>query len=172
MRGGAGLARTLLLLSLGVAGCGPWGPQGILAGGPFLGVAETGAVTDWSFSDAHPTIAVETRDGWLRHSVTVLCMAHGGHLYLPSRWGGRKRWVRDLGNDPRLRVRIGERIIAGRAQRVTDPEEADAVARVLLRKYVGLDAERANWLLEPPPAGDDRADVWLFRVDAPGEEAP
>src|SRR5947209_2578352 len=42
-------------------------------------------VTDWSFTDKHPTIYIQTRSGYLLpHSVTITCVAHDGQLYLTS----------------------------------------------------------------------------------------
>jgi len=67
-----------LLLALLASGCGPWGPQGVFAGGPFAGVDEQAFPKDWSFSDAHPLIAIETRGALFRHSVTILCVAAEG----------------------------------------------------------------------------------------------
>ena len=36
------------------------------------------------------------------------------------------------------------------------------------RKYLGIEAEHARALLEPPAPGDDRAEVWLFRIESIG----
>ena len=57
-------------LALLVSGCGPWGPQGVFPGGPFAAGAEEPFPADWSFSDAHPLVAIETR-GSFRHAVTI-----------------------------------------------------------------------------------------------------
>jgi hypothetical protein len=84
-----------------------------------------------------------------------------------ARHAPRKRWVRNVEADPRVRLRIGDVLYAGRAVRVTDQAEADAVARASLRKHVGLDAQGARALLGPPPPGDDRAELWTWRVDPP-----
>jgi hypothetical protein len=43
---------VVLLVTL-AAGCGPWGPF----------------PADWSFSDAHPLIAIETHGPLIRHAV-------------------------------------------------------------------------------------------------------
>jgi len=158
--------RDLALALLGavlLSGCGPWGPLGILAGGPFLGSARP-APDDWSFTDAYPLIAVETRGPWYRHTVTILCASDGGDLYLMARHAPRKKWVQNVMRDGRIRLEIGGELYAARAVRVTDPESGDAVARAVLRKYIGIDAEHAHLLAGPPAEGDDRAEVWAFRV--------
>ena len=148
--GGRSAARALLgaMLLLGT-GCGPWGPQGILPGGPFLGDADAGPVADWSFTDAHMLIGIETRGRWFRHSVTILCVAADGTLYVMARHAPTKRWVRDVGADPRVRLRIGDRLYEGRAVRILEGAEADAVARAFLRKYVGIEAPEARALPGP-----------------------
>ncbi|MDX1650182.1 MAG: nitroreductase/quinone reductase family protein [Myxococcota bacterium] len=160
-------ARALPLALACVLGCGPWGPQGILPGGPFVGSARTEPVADWSFTDAHPLIAIETRGRLLRHSVTILCVQADGDLYVMARHAPRKRWVRNVEADPRVRLEIGDALYAGRAVRVTEQAEADAVAEAMLRKYVGLDAARARFLMGPPPPGDDRAELWMWRIEPP-----
>jgi hypothetical protein len=164
-----------LVLGLAAAGalsaCGPWGPQGIFAGGPFLGTAEARFPDDWSFSDDQMLVAIETRGRWLRHSVTILCVAADGKLYVMSRHAPHKRWVQDIVRDPRVRLRVGARLYEGRAVRVdADPAERDvaaAVARAFLRKYVGIDAPDARPVPGAPAPGDDRAEVWTWRIDPP-----
>jgi hypothetical protein len=156
-----------VLLALG---CGPWGPQGILAGGPLLGAASARFPGDWSFSDAHPLVAIETRGALLRHAVTILCVAAGGRLYVMARHAPTKRWVQNVGRDPRVRLRVGDEVYAGRAVRIGAGPEGDAVARAFLRKYVGIEADEARPLLGPHAAGDDHAEVWTWRID-PSEPA-
>ena len=94
-----------------------------------------GAVDDWSFSEAFPEIAVETRTWYaIRHSVTTVCAARGESLYVPSLYleGGSfpdaRFWNRNVVRDPKVRVRIGERIYERRAVRV---EEAGEIGRAL-----------------------------------------
>jgi hypothetical protein len=156
--------RTILPLLAAVA-CGPWGPQGIVAGGPFLGEAQP-LPADASFTDEHMLIAIETRRGWLRHSVTILCVSADGKLYVMARHAPRKRWVQDIMLDPRVRLEIGGRLYAGRATRVDGTPDADAaVAHAFLRKYVGVEVEHARFLAGTPSDGDDHAEMWNFRID-------
>ena len=74
-----------LALGLLLAACGPQGPMGILPGGPLAGEVVPGPIDDWSFTDDQATVAIETRGDLVDHSVTVLCTAYAGHLYVPSR---------------------------------------------------------------------------------------
>jgi len=167
-------AQLLLALALGglavaLCGCGPWGPQGIVAGGPFLGEVEP-TPADWSFTDAHPLVAIETRGRWFRHSVTILCVSADGKLYVMARHAPTKRWVREAVADPRVRVEIGGKLYAGRAVRIDDQPgagEGDSpVAQAFLLNYVGIEAEHARSLVGPP-GSDDRAELWTFRIDPP-----
>jgi hypothetical protein len=160
-----GLGALLLL-----AGCGPWGPQGLFAGGPYLGADVRPFPADWSFSDAHMLAGIETRGESFRHSVTILCVAAEGHLYVMARHAPRKRWVRNAVRDPRVRIAVGDELYEGRAVRLDgDPDdpESRAVVRAFLRKYVGIDAPGARGLPGPPGPGEDRAEVWTFRIDPP-----
>ena len=149
-----------------LAACGPWGPKGIIAGGPLLGA--TGPTPDdWSFTDAHPLVAIETRGRFFRHSVTILCVAADGDLYVMARHAPTKRWIQNLRVDPRVRLDIGGKLYEGRAVRVRAMDGERGVARAFLRKYIGVEAEGAQSLEGPPGPGDDHAEVWTFRIDPP-----
>ena len=117
----AGVAGLLL------SGCGPWGPLGVLAGGPFFGSAEP-TPDDWSFTDGHPLIAVETRGERYRHTVTILCVSDGGRLYLMARHAPRKKWIQNMLRDPRIRLEIGGELSEARATRVRAAPRAAAGA--------------------------------------------
>ncbi|MCP5070539.1 MAG: hypothetical protein GY946_28570 [bacterium] len=140
--------------------------MGIVPGGPLAGTLVGSPIADWSFTDEHATIAIETRGSWIDHSVTVLCTAQGGNLYIPSRHAPNKRWVQNILGDPHVRIGVDDRIYPARAIRVTDPGEAEAAARAQLRKYLGLEAETVRPLHGPPEPGDDRAEVWMFRIES------
>jgi hypothetical protein len=161
------LASALLLaVALSLAACGPWGPKGTIAGGPLAGDMQP-TPSDWSFTDAHPLIAIETRGAWFRHSVTILCVAADGKLYVMARHAPTKRWIQNVLADPRVRVAIGDAIYEGRAVRVDESQQDLGIARAFLRKYVGVEAEHARALGGAPAPGEDRAEVWSFRIDPP-----
>jgi hypothetical protein len=162
---------AFLALATLLCACGPWGPQGIFAGGPYLGAAEP-LPADASFADPEPLIGIETRSGWLRHSVTILCLVSDGRLYVMARHAPTKRWVRDVVADPRVRLEIGGRLYAARAVRVDGSADEDArIARAFLRKYVGVDVDAARFLAGPAKGSDDHAEIWSFRIDPPAEGA-
>ncbi len=156
------LAACLLLPA-----CGPWGPQGAFPGGPFLGASQDRTPGDWSFTDDYELVAIETRGPLFRHSVTILCVSAGGKLYVMARHPEGKRWVQNVMRDPRVRLAIGDRIYDGQAVRVDEARDGAKVARAFLRKYAGLDAPHAHALGGEPAPGDDRTDIWTFRIDPP-----
>jgi hypothetical protein len=158
-----------LLISTTLA-CGPQGPLGVIPGGPLAGDVVKQSVPDWRFTDDDVTVAIETRGAWIDHSVTVMAMTDGPHLYVPSRQGYRKSWVQNIGRDPHVRIGVDGRIYHGRAVRVLDPVEADRAARSLIRKYLGLKFDEVQALLDPPAEGDDHIEVWYFRIESLGEE--
>jgi hypothetical protein len=106
------------------------------------GEVETAPVTDWSFTDGQREIFLETRTWYgLRHSVTVVCAAHDGALYVPSLYYGggefpdERHWHRNVARDPRVRIEIGGRLYERRAVLVTDPAEWNAVLASFAQKF-------------------------------------
>jgi hypothetical protein len=99
-------------------------------------------ISDWSFTDTHPTIFVQTRSWYgLPHSVTTSCVAWDGRLYLTSvyRPGGRfpqdRLWNRNIVRDPRVRLKIGDEVFDRTVALVTDPAEKGAVLAAKAKKY-------------------------------------
>jgi len=123
------------------------------------GDAVTAPVSDWAFTDAYPTIFVQTRSWYgLPHSVTVTCTAYDGHLYLtavypPGREFPRGRlWNKNVMRDPHVRLKIGAKVYAAALALVTDGPEKDAVLAAKAKKYLRL-------------AGADKNRVHVFRVE-------
>lgn len=137
-----------------------WGPCGPIPGGEISGQAVTEPVTDWTFTNDHSNIQVETRPED-PYSVTTWCFTDGPHLYVPSRGAARKPWVENVTADPRVRLRIGDKIYSGRAVRITDGEERKRIAHRLTEKYL-----LAHWGLDPDKP-EEYEDTWFFRIDPP-----
>jgi hypothetical protein len=123
------------------------------------GEVVTVPVTDWSFTDAQQTIFVQTRAWYgLPHSVTTVCVAHDGHLYLTSTYRPglvfpRDRlWNDNVMRDPRVRLQIAGRLYDERLALVTDPAEKNAALEAKARKYPRLPAV-------------DKSQVYVFRVE-------
>ncbi len=138
MRGPRAAITIACLSAMSLVACEPEDrrPGLWLSGEP---VAET--VTDWSFTDDIPEIFIETRTWYgVPHSVTVTCVALGDTLYVPSiyprdaAYPEARLWNRNLVRDPRVRLKIGERVYERRAVLVEDPAEWSAVLAAFTRK--------------------------------------
>lgn len=163
-RSGVGRAGRLLLgavLVTGLAGCEP---QDRRPGLGLSGEEVEGPVEDWSFSDEHPEIFVETRTWYgIPHSVTTVCAVHDGTLYVPSlfregSYPDGKYWTSNVARDPRVRLKIGDRLYERRAVLVMDPEERKKVLAAFARKYPFWRQLRAT-----PEA--DRPELVFFRME-------
>lgn len=128
--------------------------------GPIAGKRLTGEVasaTDWAFTDGHMLVKVETRPDD-PHSVTTLCFTHEGSLYVPAMDGAGKTWTRYVIEDPRVRIKVGDRIYAGRATRITDPSMGEPLFSAAAAKYPRIAERRGD---ETP----DLERIWVFRID-------
>jgi hypothetical protein len=134
--GGLVLALVLLLVVARIVGFNP----GATAPGLWLsGEVLTEPVTDWSFGAKVPGLtAVETRQWFLpmlAHSVTVARFHHKGRLYLFSGYPAGvelpdgRHWNVNVLADPRVRVRIGDKLYDVKLVYVTDPVEREDVLR-------------------------------------------
>jgi hypothetical protein len=154
----AALATALVL-------CGCIDPKDRRPGLWLSGEVETAPVTDWSFTDAQREIFVETRTWYgIPHSVTTVVVAHNGTLYVPSLYYGggefpnARFWHRNIARDPRVRLKIGDRIYERRAVHVEDPAEWNEVLAAFARKL-------PFWkeLADKPEA--DRPKIEFVRMD-------
>ena len=157
------LAVAVLAIAL-LAGCAPRDrrPGLWLSGEP-----APGPVADWSFTDEVPEIFVETRTWYgVPHSVTTVCAAEGGALYVPSLYfeegdfPDARFWNRNAVRDPRVRLQIGGRLYERRAVVVDDEAERAVALSAFARKY-------PFWhdLAGKPEAERPRA--YFFRMDPP-----
>lgn len=122
----------LLLLSLRIAGLNPKGPR---PGLWLSGTIATTAVADWSFSDQYSMIQVQTRPWYfVPHSVTIFCASYENRLYLQALG---KTWKGYVLRDPRVRIKIADRLYDGTAVPVTDQREYLGVAQSMKNKYGG-----------------------------------
>ncbi len=102
----------------------------------------TDPVTDWSFTENHQEIFVQTRTPYLiPHSVTTYCAVYDGHLYEFSAYyqGGvfqdQRGWNRNVMRDPRVRLKIGDRLFDQTVSHVTDPDTHEAVHASFVAMY-------------------------------------
>src|SRR5437867_119671 len=73
------------------------------------------------------------------HTIEIWYAVNEGHLYMLSGGMERADWVRNLTKEPRVRVRVGNQELPGRAYVVDDPDEDAVARRVVLAKYQGED---------------------------------
>jgi hypothetical protein len=118
----------------------------------------TTPVTDWSFTDAFPNIQIETRTWYfLPHSVRTFIARNEGQLYLFSeyfapepgqpdlrdRFPEARFWNRMVLRDPRIRVKIGNRLFKMRAYPLTDPSGMEVARLGFLSKYPDIRGQEA-----------------------------
>ena len=130
-------------------------------------------VTDWSFTDAIPTIQIETRTWYvLPHFVRTYIARNGAELYLFSEYFAPKPGQRDYRNDfpkarfwnrmvvrdPRIRVKIGDRLFEMRAYPLGDSSDAAAARQAFLDKYPDVKKEQ-----ESPESR--RSKLYFFRLE-------
>jgi len=140
-----------LLAALVTLACGPIGP---IPGGRLSGELETTVPSDWSFTDAHDTVQLET-GGADPYSVNVWATAMRGDLYIAAGSGAESRWARNIEADPKVRLRVEGGVYELRAVRVplTPEIERDFLAAV-----------QAKYDFERDPEDED--DAWLYRMEA------
>ena len=130
---------ALLLIALGLAGCIQ--PKDRRPGLWLPGEVVSQPVQDWSFTDEHKEIYVQTRNLLgLAHSVTIVCTQIDGQLYIGTRNPTEKRWVGHLERSPDVRLGIGGKLYDQRLEVVEDTREQEAVYAAYRGKYSWPDA--------------------------------
>ena len=139
------------------------GPIAIIAGGPFTsGELVSGPEPDWSF--VRDVREVEFQLLEPARSRTTWILHHEGKAYIPcgymTTWWGRlwKQWPREAEKDPRIVLRIGDRLYERRLVRIRDGAVVAPLLVELGRKYAGgreipLEAVTTGnlWLYELAP---------------------
>jgi hypothetical protein len=94
----------------------------------------TTPVSDWSFTDQIPQIKIQTQSPFiLPHSVIIWCAVYNGNLYVTSYRG--RQWVENIVRDPRVRLKIGDKVFDRTLSLVDDPAEKAAVLEAKGKKY-------------------------------------
>jgi hypothetical protein len=152
--GRSGVLSVVLVVQL--LGCGPIGP---LSGGRLSGEIGPRGVVSWKFAAGEETAQLETRPAD-PHSVNIWFVALGPNLYVPTSMilgpkdPTERGWVGNVSGDPRVRIRLGDRVYERIAIRVEDAGEYDRARGALEAKY-DLD----------PSERDSEREVWIFRLD-------
>lgn len=149
--------RAVLVLALPVLlGIGPCssGPAFMerIPGGVLTGAVVGGEINDWSFVEAVGLCQLETRPGF-PHSLTVNCFNDGPDLYVGCMSCAGKTWSAYVSNDPRARIKIGDKVYPVTMNRIMTREEMQAPWLNRWRKTRGDE--------NAPPIPDS---YWLFRL--------
>ncbi len=115
------------------AACAAVGPIGCLHGGRLDGETVVAPVEDWSFTHDVQKIQVETHPDD-PYSVNVWCVAKGPNLWVTA-GSHSSEWAQNALADPRVRVRVGDKLYERRAVPVTDPTEVELVLSLYEEKY-------------------------------------
>ena len=102
----------------------------------------TTPMTDWSFIDSIREIQVRTRTSYLiPHTINTDVARVGGQVYLysiytnPDRFPEEMFWHRNVVRDPRVRMKIGDRLFDMRVYHLTDPSQVKVVRQAFIIKY-------------------------------------
>ena len=151
-----------LVLALSLAGCVD--PKDRRPGLRLSGETVSEAVTDWSFTDEHLEVLLETQTWYgIPHSVTTVCAGQGDKLYVPSvyfeggAWG-EKFWNRNVARDPNVRMKLGDRVYPLVAVVVEDPAELQSALALLAEKY-------PLWKDQLSKPESERFDMAMVRMD-------
>lgn len=133
---GAAALRVGLAAWLALAAAGCFGPDDRRPGLALTGEVAESVPEDWSFTDAHPEIAIEVSPPYLiPHSVTIWCAQVDGDLYVAARNPEDKRWPGWVEDEPRVRLGIGDTVYEVRLHRLDDPERIARVREAYAAKY-------------------------------------
>jgi deazaflavin-dependent oxidoreductase (nitroreductase family) len=77
------------------------------------------------------------RRSGLPRTIEIWFALEGDVLYMLSGGGDQSSWVKNLQQDPTVRVRLGSRTRSGRARIVDDGDEDARARRLLAAKYQG-----------------------------------
>ena len=139
--GAAGLILMLVvvLLSLRLFGLEP---QDQRPGLWLTGDLVSEPVSDWSFTDGHIEIFVQTNTRYgIPHSITTYCTDYAGNFYLFSAYYGGgtfpddRGWNRNVMRDPRVRIKIGDSLYDRELNYVTNESVRAGVHNELISKY-------------------------------------
>jgi len=140
----------------------------------------TTPVTDWSFTDAVPTVQIETRTWYLiPHFVRTYIARNDAQLYLFSeyfapepgqpdlrdRFPEARFWNRMVVRDPRIRVKIGNRLFEMRAYPLTEPSGMAVARQAFLSKYADVREQQAL-----PESRRPR--LYFFRLEPRWNDSP
>jgi len=142
---------TAILLAAPLGCGGEGGPAGLLPGGPLTG-EPAAPPDDWRFAGGAGTIQLETNPAE-PYSVNLAYTVVGGRFYVNA-GGTETRWATHIAADPRVRLRLDDRLYDLRARRVTAASEVETFAEAWTsQSFFRRDPRRYDevWLYELLP---------------------
>jgi hypothetical protein len=123
------------------------------------GEVATEPVTDWSFAQKVGGLTgIQTRQWFmpiLAHSVMTTRFIHKGRLYLASGYPAGiklpdgRHWNRNIASDPRVRLKIGDKLYDRTLVYLTDPVEREEVLRAWGQMMYAPGFYLHLWRVEP-----------------------
>lgn len=118
-------------------------PQDRRPGTWLTGELETNTVTDWSFSNEHQEVFLQTHPWYgIPHSVTVVMAAADSHIYVPSiymeepkTFPDGKYWNRIVSNNPNVEIKIGDKLYPRVISLVTEDADFERGLTAFAEKY-------------------------------------
>ena len=126
------------------------GPIGPFPGGALSGTVDPDPSPDWHAVGTTVELEIRPEDPW---SLRTYAIPYGRELYVPSFQAERRRWVPVALADPRVRVRVADRLYERRLERVDDPTTR--------ARLVELMAQLHGW---DPDGIAGRDTTWYFRL--------
>ena len=127
------LQTAVLVVAVLAAACEP---VFVFAGGALAGTVYP-VPDDWAHAAAEEVVQLETRPAD-PYSVNVWGVGVGAYFYVAT--DSATTWAQAMAEDPRVRLRVAERVYPLSASRVADAAELDAVVAAYVAKY-DLDAD-------------------------------
>lgn len=114
--------------------------------------------TGLPISEQYCYLITRGRNTGREHSIEIWFAAQPGDdtIYMLAGGGLRADWVKNMGVNPGVQVRIKERVYAGTGRVITDPQEELLARRLVVKKYYGRDRlHTSGWEAEALPVAID-----------------
>ena len=139
---------AVLVLMYATAAAIPLNPEEQRPGTRLSGDIVDEANPDWSFLEPRTKIHIQTNTWYLiPHSVTTMSFVADNQLYVPCGWCEKKRWPKNVAADPRVTVKVANKLYKRVA--VIIPEESER------RRVLDI------------PEGEPTPNFALYRMDPP-----
>lgn len=154
---------TAILFILLLSACEP---SDRTPGAWLSGDVVTDTIADWSFSNQHQEVFLQTHPWYgIPFSVTVVAATTGDKLFVPSIYSepaefpGSKYWNGVIQKNPEVTIKIGDKLYPRSAHLITGDAEFELAFQALADKYEFWRSIKNGTAKRPP--------FVLIRLDAP-----